>query len=587
MALDGITVAAITHEIKREVLDGRIYKIAQPENDEILITVKTNDGGTRRLFISVSASLPFVYFTEKNKQSPATAPNFCMLLRKHAQNGRITSVTQPGLERVIRIGIEHMDEMGDMTEKYLVIELMGKYSNIIFVDGSDTVIDSIKHISASVSSVREVLPGKAYFIPETQNKTDPLSAVERSDFMSTIKNTPDNVIKAVYNNFTGISPVEASDLCFRAGIDGNSPVAAIGDDALERLYDAFSELIKAINNGSFSPEIIYDKKGAPVDFAAVHLLQYRDLEIRGFDSVSEVLERFYAEKNRAERIKQRSADLRKIVSTMIERDSKKYDIQLKQLKSTEKKEKYRIYGELLNTYGYTASPGDKSLACLNYYSNEEILIPLDPQKTALENAQKYFERYQKLKRTEEAVTEQLKETKADLEHLLSVQASLDTIENEADIGEVRRELMEAGYIRGKGLGKGKKKTESGKPLHYVSSDGYDLYVGKNNFQNDYLTFKLANGNDWWFHSKKFPGSHVILKVRKDGPDAVPDRAFNEAGALAAYYSKGRDQSKVEIDYVLKKEVKKPAGSKPGFCVYYTNFSMAIAPGLEGLTLTEA
>ena len=586
MAFDGVTVAAITHEIKREVLNGRINKIAQPENDEILLTIKTTDGETRRLLISVSASLPFVYFTEKNKQSPATAPNFCMLLRKHAQNGKITSVTQSGLERVIRIGIEHMDEMGDMTEKYLVIELMGKYSNIIFIDGHDTVIDSIKHINGSVSSVREVLPGSPYFIPETQNKKDPLNGVVQSDFMSTIRNTPDNVIKAVYNNYTGISPVEASDLSFRAGIDGNAPVASVTDDALERLYDAFSELVMTINNGSFQPEIIYDKKGVPVEFAAVRLSQYRDLDIKEYGSISEVLERFYAEKNKSERIKQRSSDLRRIVSTLVERDSKKYDIQLKQLKSTEKKDKYRIYGELLNTYGYNASPGDKSLTCLNYYSNEEITIPLDPLITALENAKKYFERYQKLKRTEEAVTELIKNTKADLDHLLSVQASLDTIENEADIAEVRRELMDAGYIRGKGIHKGKKRTESGKPLHYISSDGYDLYVGKNNFQNDYLTFKLANGNDWWFHSKKFPGSHVILKVKKDGPDAVPDRAFNEAGALAAYYSKGRDQSKVEIDYVLKKEVKKPAGSKPGFCVYYTNYSMAIAPGLTGLTAAE-
>ncbi len=505
-----------------------------------------------------------------------------MLLRKHAQNGRITSVTQPGLERVIRIGIEHMDEMGDMKEKYLVIELMGKYSNIIFVDENDTVIDSIKHISEAVSSVRTVLPGREYFIPETQNKKDPLSGEGPSDFMSTIKSSPSNVIKAVYNNYTGISPVEASDLCFRAGIDGNSSVASLGDEDLKKLFEAFSELVRNINNGCFLPEIIYDRNGTPVEFAAVHLSQYEDMDIRSFDSVSEVLERFYAEKNSCERIRQRSSDLRKIVSTMIERDAKKYDIQLKQLESTKKKDKYRVYGELLNTYGYSAAQGDRSVTCLNYYTNEDITIPLDPDLSPLDNAKKYFERYQKLKRTEEAVTGQLKETEADLTHLRSVQASLDTIESEADIEEVRRELMESGYIRGKGLSKGKKKTESGKPLHYVSSDGYDLYVGKNNFQNDYLTFKFVTGNDWWFHSKKFPGSHVILKVGQGDPSKVPDRAFNEAGALAAYYSKGRDQSKVEIDYVPKKEVKKPAGSKPGFCVYYTNYSMSIAPGIDSL-----
>ena len=581
MAFDGITVAAVAAEMRKEALNGRIYKIAQPENDEILITVKTADGGTRRLLLSASASLPFACFTESNKVSPMTAPNFCMLLRKHAQNGRITSVTQPGLERVIRIGIEHIDEMGDMKEKYLIIELMGKYSNLIFVDENDTIIDSIKRIPESVSSVRAVLPGRPYFIPFTEDKKDPVSGLEKDDFMSTISGSSLSVIKALYGNYTGISPVEASDLCFRAGIDGNFSTASLSDTDTERLFDCFSSLIRDIKEERFFPEIIYDDRGNPVEFAALHLSQYEDLKAVHPGSISLVLERYYAEKNRSVRIKQRSADLRKIVSTLIERDSKKYDIQLRQLEDTRKKDKFRIYGELLNTYGYSAVPGEKSFSCLNYYDNKEITIPLDPQKTALENAKKYFDRYQKLKRTEEAVTVQLKETKADLDHLLTVQASLDMAENEADISEIRRELIETGYIRGRGENKGKKKTEAGKPLHFISSDGYDLYVGKNNLQNDYLTFKIGNANDWWFHSKKFPGSHVILKSGKN-PDSIPDRAFNEAGALAAYFSKGRDQSKVEIDYVQRKEVKKPAGAKPGFVVYYTNYSMAIAPGIEGL-----
>ncbi len=581
MAFDGITVAAVAAEIRKEALNGRIYKIAQPESDEILITIKTTDGGTKRLLLSASPSLPFACFTEENKKSPMTAPNFCMLLRKHMQNGRITSVTQPGLERVIRIGTEHLDEMGDMKEKFLIIELMGKYSNIIFVDGSDTIIDSIKHISELVSSVRVVLPGHPYFIPFTEDKKDPLTELTESDFMSTIKGTAAPVCRALYNNYTGISPAEANDLCYKAGIDGDSSTSSLSDGDIRKLYLCFSSLMGEIESGSFSPEIIYDSRNNPVEFAAVHLSQYEDFNAVGYNSISTVLERFYAEKSVSVRMKQRSADLRKTVSTLIERDSKKYDIQLKQLNDTKKKDKFRIYGELLNTYGYSAAPGEKSLTCLNYYDDTEITIPLDPEKTALENAKKYFDRYQKLKRTDEAVTVQLKETKADLDHLLSVQASLDMVENEEDINEIRRELIETGYIRGRGENKGRKRTEAGKPLHFISSDGYDLYVGKNNLQNDYLTFKMAGGNDWWFHSKKFPGSHVIMKCGQD-PENIPDRAFNEAGALAAYFSKGRDQSKVEIDYVLRKEVKKPAGAKPGFVVYYTNYSMAIAPGIENL-----
>ena len=302
--------------------------------------------------------------------------------------------------------------------------------------------------------------------------------------------------------------------------------------------------------------------------------------------MSEVLKRYYAERDAVTRIRQRSTDLRKIVSTTLERAVKKYDIQQKQLRDTQKKDKFRIYGEMLNTYGYSASPGDKSLTCINYYDNSEIVIPLDPQKTALENAQKYFDRYQKLKRTEEAVSAQLIETKNDIDHLESIQNSLDIAENEADLKDIRRELADSGYIKKHASRKGSGRTESSKPLHYISSDGYDLYVGKNNYQNDQLTFKFASGNDWWFHSKKFPGSHVILRVGQGDPDNLPDRVFNEAGALAAYYSKGRGQSKVEIDYVKKKEVKKPAGSKPGFVVYYTNYSMAIDSDISALKLVK-
>ena len=248
---------------------------------------------------------------------------------------------------------------------------------------------------------------------------------------------------------------------------------------------------------------------------------------------------------------------------------------------TEDRDKYRIYGELLNTYGYSVEEGAKSLTCDNYYTNSEITIPLDPLLSAKDNAKKYFDRYQKLKRTEEAVGEQLKETRADIEHLESVQNSLDIASDEADLKEIRRELADSGYIKKHAAKKGERSTKS-LPLHYLSSDGFDLYVGKNNYQNDELTFKFANGNDWWFHSKKFPGSHVIMKCNGLTPEEIPDRAFNEAGALAAYYSKARGQSKVEIDYVQKREVKKPAGAKPGFVVYYTNYSMAIDSDISSL-----
>ena len=580
MAFDGITTAAVTAELRNNLLQGRVYKIAQPENDEILLTVKTVDGNTRRVLISAGASLPFVYFTKTNKQSPMSAPGFCMLLRKHLQNGRITDISQPGLERIIRISVEHLNEMGDMCRKILVIELMGKHSNIIFCDEDNNIIDAIKHIPLTVSSVREVLPGRKYFVAETQDKKDPLSDISFEEFKYLITNKAQNNIKAIYNNFTGFSPVMASELCHRSSIDGNLSVAADSDEDLKRLYDNFISLTEDIKSEEFKPEIIYEQ-GIPKEFSAIHLSQYDDLEAEKYESISELLENYYAKKNDITRIRQRSADLRKIVSTILERDYKKYDIQTKQLKDCDKKDKYRIYGEMLNTYGYGAEEGARSLTCENYYTNTEITIPLDPLLSAKDNAKKYFDRYQKLKRTEEAVTEQLKETKSDIDHLESVQNSLDIAIDEADLKEIRRELAESGYIRKQAKKKGER-AEKSQPLHYLSSDGFDLYVGKNNYQNDELTFKFATGNDWWFHSKKFPGSHVIMKANGKTPEEIPDRAFNEAGALAAYYSKARGQSKVEIDYVQKREVKKPAGAKPGFVVYYTNYSMAIDSDISSL-----
>lgn len=575
MAFDGITIAAVVSELNRTILNGRISKIAQPEPDELLLTIKGNSA-SHRLFISAGASLPLIYLTQTNKQSPMTAPNFCMLLRKHIQNGRIIKISQPGLERIIRMDIEHLNELGDLCRKTLVVEIMGKHSNIIFCDENGSIIDSIKHISAAVSSVREVLPGRTYFIPHTQEKLDPLSDLPDKEFISLLAAQPATLCKAVYGCFTGISPVMAQELCFRASLDGNAPTASASEEELLHLYHNMTWLMEDIKNEKFSPQII-SREEMPIEFSALEMKQYQDLNCQSFDSISNVLELFYARKNVITRIRQRSADLRRIVQTAIERNAKKYDLQLKQLRDTEKKEKYRIYGELLNTYGYEVPEGSKSMEALNYYTGENITIPLDPLLSPGENAKKYFEKYQKYKRTEEAVTTLVKETKEDLDHLESISNALDIARLEEDLVQIKEELTESGYIKRKG---GTKRARIlSRPFHYISSDGYDIYVGKNNYQNDELTFKTATGNDWWFHAKKIPGSHVIVKSRNE---ELPDRTFEEAARLAAYYSKGKEQDKVEIDYLQRKNVKKPAGAKPGFVVYYTNYSMAIDSDISGI-----
>lgn len=578
MAFDGITISNIVNELQQTLVGGRINKIAQPEPDELLLTIK-NNGAQKRVLLSASASLPLIYLTEQNKTSPATAPNFCMLLRKHIQNGRILAITQPGLERIVHFHIEHLDELGDLRQKKLIVEIMGKHSNIIFCNEEDKIIDSIKHISGLVSSVREVLPGKPYFIPETQEKYDPLTT-DAEAFERLVFTKPMPCFKALYTTFTGLSPAISHEICHRAGSNAEDSTAACGTEDRQNLYRAFSAMMQDVKNGIFAPCIVYENK-VPADYASFPLTSYPPESRVSYDSISALLEVYYAEKNQITRIRQRSSDLRRIVSTALERNIKKYDLQLKQMQDTEKKDKYKIYGELLNTYGYGVAPGSKSMEALNYYTNETITIPLDPTMTPGENAKKYFEKYNKLKRTYEALSTLTLEVKSEIEHLQSVSTALDIAQKEEDLVQIKEELIESGYIRRKG---GTKKVKiTSRPFHYISSDGFHIYVGKNNFQNEELTFKFATGNDWWFHAKGIPGSHVIVK--SEGQE-LPDRTFEEAGRLAAHYSQGRGQDRVEIDYIQKKHVKKPGGGKPGFVVYYTNYSLNIDSDISGLQLVE-
>ena len=578
MAFDGITIAAMVQELNNNLEGGRFNKIAQPEADELLITAK-GPGGQRRLLLSASASLPLIYFTEKNKTSPLTAPNFCMLLRKHIGSARISRIQQPGLERVVEFELEHLNEMGDPCKKRLIFELMGKHSNIIFCDEEGTILDSIKHVSSHMSSVREVLPGRPYFIPQTQDKADPLTVTEEA-FINLVCTKPCNISKAVYTSLTGISPVIAEEICYRASIDGSDAAQSLDENARIHLYHTFQRLMDQVKEGDFTPNIIYRDK-EPVEYAVLPLTQYKNgYETQTFETVSSMLETYYAVKNVLTRMHQKSADLRRIVQTSLERSRKKLLLQQKQMKDTEKKDKYKVYGELINTYGYGLEEGCSSFKALNYYTGQEITIPLDPTLSPGENAKKYFERYGKLKRTEEALTGQIAETQGEIQHLDSIATSLDIALSESDLSQIKEELTEYGYIKKHYSGKkGQKMQAKSKPFHYISSDGYDIYVGRNNFQNDELTFKFAAGNDWWFHAKKMAGSHVVVKTQ-DGE--LPDRTFEEAGRLAAYYSKGRTAPKVEIDYIQKKHVKKPAGAKPGFVVYYTNFSLMASPDISVL-----
>jgi len=581
MAFDGVVIANLVNELRKTLLGGRINKIAQPEKDELILTVKGQAKDPYKLLLSAGAGLPLMYLTQSTKPSPLTAPNFCMLLRKHLNNAKIIDIYQPGLERIVNFKLEHLDEMGDLKIKYLIIELMGKHSNIIFCDEDMTIIDSIKRISQFVSSVREVLPGRKYFIPETISKLNPLE-LDFDSFCEYILQKPLPVAKALYTNLTGISPLLANELCHRASIDSDDSTDSLTKDVLLHLFRILERMMEDVKAAFFTPNMVL-QDGKPIEFSSIRLSCYGNFETRDFESISELLESFYAAKNAAARIKQKSIELRKIVANALERASKKHDLQLAQLKDTEKRNKFKIYGELITAYGYGLEKGAKVLNTVNYYTNEEISIPLDPTLTPMENAKLYFEKYNKLKRTFDALTVQLKETKDELAHLESIKNALDIATDESDLAAVKSELIEYGYMKRKSSdqtrSKSAKSGSKSRPLHYISSDGFHIYVGKNNYQNDELTFEFADGSDWWFHAKKIAGSHVIVK--SNGKE-LPDRTFEEAARLAAYYSSERQADKVEVDYTQKKNIKKPAGAKPGFVIYHTNYSMIATTDITGI-----
>lgn len=574
MAFDGIVIANLTHELKTILVGGRMSKIAMPNSDELNLTIK-NNAKTYHLLISASASLPLMYLTDVKKPSPLKAPTFCMLLRKYINTARIGDIYQLGLERIICIEMEHMNELGDLSKKRLYIELMGKHSNIIFTDEKDIIIDSIKRISAQISSLREVLPGKAYFLPEELKKAD-FRESTLENFIIRMKEGKYPLAKSIYMYYAGISPLIAEELCTRSGLSSQSDISLLSDLEKTHLYYTIQRMMEEIKSADFKPNIIY-KKDEPIEFSSF-LLQIYPIKgeyfVKFYDSISHLLYDYYSQKDHLVRIRSKSAELRKIVSNAYERAVKKYDLQEKQMKDTAKKDKYKIYGDLIHTYGYKLVGGEKQFTCENYYdNNKEVMIPLDIHLSAMENAKRYYDKYTKQKRTFEALTEEIKKTEFDMQLLDSILMSLDMATTEEDLVQIKKELMDCGYIR-KSFGKQKAVAVTSGILHYISSDGFHIYVGKNNIQNDYLTFKLATGNDWWFHAKGIPGSHVIVKSENK---ELPDRTFEEAGSLAAYYSKGRFAPKVEIDYIQRKNLRKVPNGALGFVIYHTNWSMIVKP----------
>lgn len=573
MAFDTICVKKITDELSGTIIGGRIDKVHQPEKDELMISVRTV-GGAYKLTISASANNARVHFSDFSKENPKTPPMFCMLLRKHLSSGKIVKISQPGYERIIEIDVESYNDLGDLTTKHLICEIMGRNSNIILCDENYRIIDSARHIDFTVSSVRQILPGIQYVSPPAQAKIPFLDSEQVKDCRLDFSNPAAACDKAIMSVISGISPAFAREIVHSAIGTTALVCGELTDLQKNKIRDKLLEYAK---RPEFSPCIIFDPNGKPLDFSATAITHFGgDYRVEYYASMSEVVSTFYLERDKKERMHQKSADLLKLLNNNLERLTKKLVIQEKTLKDAESKERYKIFGDLLTANLYMIPKGAESVTVNNYYEPDcpEVEIQLSPLLSPAKNAQRYYKLFTKLKNAEVEMEKQRKTTLSEIEYLESTLCALENAETEADLNSIRQELSEEGYIKRTKTGRKEAKKES-KPMHFISSDGFDIYVGKNNTQNDYLTLKFANSQDLWFHTKQIHGSHTVIKLGLDKD--VPKTTILEAAKLAAYYSKARESSQVPVDYTQIKNVKKPSGAKPGMVIYDNYNTVYVTP----------
>ncbi len=574
MALDGITLGLIKTEIETYILGSKIEKIHQPSRNELVFILRTRNGGYR-LYLSCDGQSPRVHLTRYNLENPKVPPMFCMLLRKRLCGATLTNIKQIGNDRILIFEFDGTTEIGDKTKYYIVCEIMGQRSNIILCDADYMIIDAVKRVDEEKSPIREILPGLKYKLPPLQEKCDILT--DNVDFiLNTIISHPEKLIsKAVLESIEGFSPIVGREIAYRT-VYGDKQVGLLSELEKERLKNEIFVIKTDIVNDKLY--LLESVDGIPFDFSFSNIRQYgTSLVKKEYDSVSELLDDFYFEKDKINRIKRKASDIFKLLNCAVERTSRKINNRKSELLKSENREQTRIYAELITANQYHLTEKSSVYKLENYYDNNNIVeIPANPALTPLQNAQKYFKEYKKAVNAEKMLHNLIEEGEQELIYLDSVLDILSRTETEREISEIRGELEQGGYIKKK-KGNKNKKEKPLPPIEYRSTDGFRILVGRNNIQNDVLTLKTAMNYDLWLHVQKNAGSHTVIVADKK---EISETAIIEAACIAAYHSKAYASSSVAVDYTLIKNIKKPVGAKPGKVIYNTYNTIYVTPSKE-------
>lgn len=563
MALDGITLGILKNEISEKLIGARVDKIHQPSKEELVISMRWN-GGNGKLLISASASSPRIHFTESFVDNPKNPPMFCMLMRKHLAGAKLVEIEQFGLERMLHLSFSTYNEFGDPVIIKLAVEIMGRHSNIMLIGPDGRIIDAIKRVTADMSSVRQVMPGMTYVFPPAQNKMNTLD-IDGMVLAARLKEGRDVPLsKALMENLDGVSPIVCREISEIVTGGEDTKARDLSDNDFEKLIFAIENIAENVKNANVFPYMVIEENGHPADFTFIPVTQYGNaMEIRKYASFSEMLDKFYSERSGADRMKQRSNDLFKFVVNLAERISRKLDVQRQELARSTEREILRIKGELIHANIWMLEKGMTSVVLENFYDNcKPIEVKLDPRLTPNQNAQHYFSEYRKADTAERMLKKFIEKGEAELSYIESVFDLLTRARTDDEVISIREELVGQGYL--KNHRKNNQKPVKLAPKEYVSTDGFKILCGRNNIQNDKLTFKDSKKNDIWFHTQKIHGSHTVVVT--EGRE-VPESTLEQAAIIAAYNSKGRESSLVPVDYTEIRNVKKPSGSAPGKAVY--------------------